>query len=113
MDVDGATFACSESPCGRFGQCVEEQNIARCVCAAGYQGPRCTDCAPGTQDRNGDGVCETACGPGACPVRGNCDDSTGTIVCRCEPGYVLSGNECVPDGTIPVPSGRTATPGLR
>ena len=112
--VDAAPLpsSCQVAECGRFSQCVEENGTARCACLSGYQGARCTDCAPSLQDRNGDGVCEPACAAGTCPFRANCDDSTGLIVCRCEPGYVMQGSECVADGTVPAPSGRAATPEL-
>lgn len=101
-EIDAAPpTACTANACGRFAQCVEDGQGVRCLCQNGYQGARCTECAPMYQDRNGDGTCEDACTSGVCPFRASCDDSSGTIQCRCEPGYVLSGTECVPDGTVP------------
>jgi len=50
-------------------------------------------CAEGLQDNDGDGICTASCAllEAYCGDRG-CDDSSGTAICGCEPGY--TGAEC-------------------
>lgn len=55
---------------------------ASCACTDEYTGPACEFCASGYQDRDGDGLCNPACGsPGVCTGMPGCDDRTGTAVC--------------------------------
>jgi hypothetical protein len=51
-------------------------------------GPDCTECRPGSQDHDADGVCLPDCSIAeiGC-VNGTCSDATGIPTCACSPGY--------------------------
>lgn len=55
------------------------------------------DCAWGSQDNDGDGVCLPDCNSAAlsCPAHAACTDSSGAATCACVPGYVGSPGSCV------------------
>lgn len=56
------------------------------VCATGYTGADCMDCASGYQDNDSDGVCTPACGSaGVCEATLGCDDSSGSAMCMACP----------------------------
>jgi hypothetical protein len=55
-------------------------------------------CPSGQQDNDGDGICMPDCttAPIICTAtHQGCSDATGTAMCVCDPGYVLSGSSCV------------------
>jgi len=60
---------------------------------SGDAGPDAGGCAPGTQDQNGDGVCNPDCSATACE-NGTCsvDGTSGLAACACDPGY--AGDAC-------------------
>src|SRR5690606_13875316 len=73
-------------PCTKLeclhGDCRVVEDVAQCVCQAGYAGERCDACVPGYQDNDVDGTCEPGCDmPGVCAVSYGCDDSTGVVQC--------------------------------
>ncbi len=49
-------------------------------------------CAAGTQDHDGDGKCAPACAADVACGAGECNDSSGAIVCVCQPGF--TGDAC-------------------
>jgi hypothetical protein len=93
--------ACATDTCGPNGTCVIVRGETECVCATGYDGPRCTSCYgpfldvadAGELDAGTDGglqvlppaVCvfPIQCNDGSCPRGFSCDDSQGRIMCEC------------------------------
>ncbi len=58
----------------------------------GTGGTVTTSCAMGEQDNDGDGMCEPACAADSCGSKKTCDDSSGSVVCECPPGW--GGDDC-------------------
>lgn len=56
-------------------------------CPRGYTGEDCALCAPGFQDRDGNGSCLAACSDESCSGRGSCNDQLGSALCDCDVGY--------------------------
>ena len=75
--------------CGAKGTCVIQSGAATCICQLGYGGDGCDQCAPGFQDKDGDGVCLEGCGITSldCGPNGGCADGTGAVACVCVTGY--------------------------
>ncbi len=95
-DTDGlCTEACThpELSCGH-GTCDDTSGTALCLCDEGYTGVGCSECADQWQDNDGDGLCAPACAPehADCHGHGTCDDTSGQILCACDPAYV--GTHC-------------------
>ena len=86
--------ATSGLACGNNGSCSDTSGAATCVCATGYDGPLCLDCASGYQDNDFDTICEESCTISTlnCNEHGSCNDTSGTPECACEAGY--AGNSC-------------------
>lgn len=90
-----------EAPgCGAHGRCVDQGGAPTCACEAGYAGPTCRECAPGGQDRDGDGTCAPDCASTTCQAHARCDDASGTATCACVTGYALEGGACVWKGVV-------------
>ena len=86
---------CPPDACKNASHCVDEVNAFHCECALGYLGEACLECAPGFQDRDGDGSCLADCSDGgaqSCSGHGSCDDSSGTAICSCDTGF--DGEHC-------------------
>lgn len=98
VDYDGATCSewiddCAGVDCGR-GDCLDRVRSSSCDCDEGW-----------AVDEEGRCSVElTSCStPNAC-VYGSCDDSSGTVMCTCEPGF--EGTNCnVPVGCGTPPEG--------
>ncbi len=85
---------CQADSCSGHGQCDDSTGSVVCTCDTGYAGDHCESCAPGYVD-DGSGNCieeSTTCQADSCSGHGQCDDSTGSIVCTCDTGY--TGNRC-------------------
>jgi len=70
-------------------------NHGICQCSLGYAGRSCENCDIGyKKDPAGSCVADgkEQCRPSTCHNAGNCDDSTGTILCHCNEGY--NGDHC-------------------
>lgn len=93
-----------DNPCGIHGQCQDADGVIACACEMGYEGARCTLCAPGYgNDEAGDCLQQVlsdgrltlvpaACSEDACHEHGQCSDKSGAIECDCYPGYI--GGRC-------------------
>jgi hypothetical protein len=58
-------------------------------CPEGHAQPDCKECLNGWQDKDNDQVCMPTC-EGAeldCGEHGACDDTSGTVLCACDPQY--------------------------
>lgn len=101
-DGDGscaANCATAGLDCGH-GSCSDATGTAACLCDEGWQEPECDTCLEGLQDNDGDGSCAPACVIFACGQHATCSDSSGAIVCTCDPGYVDDGaGNCVSEAT--------------
>lgn len=141
-DGDGiCTARCEFSgiSCGAHGACSDATGAPACVCAEGYAGASCTDCAAafadagdgtcarvcpegyagadctscdqGFQDKDHDGVCAPSCEAAACGPYSTCVDETGTAVCGCVAGFTRDGgSECAFSGVIQDPGFENAPP---
>ena len=79
----GAVVLCNSTnlKCGKYGTCVVELGVEKCLCDAGYGGIQCGDE-------------ENRCLTRGCHNGGNCSlDSYGVHMCECPNGYV-SGLQC-------------------
>ena len=90
-EVEGGPKTTPSDPCTKLeclhGDCQIVEDVAQCVCQAGYAGERCDTCAEGFQDNDGDGTCKPDCSLASLGcVHGACEDSSGTAVCVCETG---------------------------
>jgi hypothetical protein len=95
-DGDGACLpdcASAGLDCGDHGQCSTASGTARCECDPGWAGATCSECAPGHHpDGQGGCVLDDSCQPNSCNGHGQCDDSSGQVVCDCDEAY--SGDHC-------------------
>lgn len=87
------------SLCGDTGTCSIVRGVAVCVCNDGYSGDACTVCAAGFHDEDGACVPDEVCLDNTCSGRGTCIDTTGEVVCTCDPGF--SGAFCEIDDVAP------------
>ncbi len=79
---------CDVGTCSGRGDCDDSTGIAVCTCDDGYAGEHCTECAPGYHQVDQDGcVKDQVCLDNTCTGHGDCDDSTGVVVCTCNRGY--------------------------
>ncbi|MBN2497050.1 MAG: putative metal-binding motif-containing protein [Deltaproteobacteria bacterium] len=73
---------CAVADCAsRHRDCTNEQGTAVCG-----------DCQAGYHESQDECVLDETCGPNSCNGHGACDDSSGSVVCTCDPGY--SGRFC-------------------
>ncbi len=77
--------------CGSNGVCDNSSSPPVCSCFSGWAGPACSSCAAGYED-DGAGHCileeePETCAADSCNGHGLCDDSSGEVICSCEPGY--------------------------
>lgn len=81
---------CEGIDCGPHGTCSDAAGTPDCICAAGYTGGACDECAAGWEEVV-PGLCEIAegCGETLCHGHGSCllDLPTGRLACACEPGF--------------------------
>jgi hypothetical protein len=103
--------ACDADTCFGHGTCDDSSGVATCTCdfrfsgdvcatcAEAYAGPDCAGCAAGYQDPDDDGTCLPGCEDTSCSTNGSCDDSSGAVVCSCNPDF--SGDDCA----TPCPTG--------
>jgi hypothetical protein len=81
---------CDPSPCSSAHEtgCQQtgETSFA-CLCAAGWSGADCSECAGGFHLEGGACVVDRECLPTTCSNHGTCDDGTGMPVCSCDSGY--------------------------
>ena len=69
--------------CLEYQDCsVTTDLTASCSCIADYQ------------DKDGDSICKPACAIAGCSLDASCDDSSGTAVCTCGPGFEGNGQTC-------------------
>ena len=89
-----ANCATAALSCGTHGHCDDASGTAACACDEGHTGEGCASCATGYQDNDGDTVCAPGCtlASADCGDHGDCDDSTGAVVCDCDAGY--TGGRC-------------------
>ncbi len=82
------TPGCLDLDCNN-GRCVEKDGVPICECRVGYSGEDCTTCDEGYQDNDENGECLRDCeNVGiSCGDYGECDDSSGVVVCNCEAGW--------------------------
>jgi EGF-like domain len=90
--------------CGAHGTCIEEGEVASCVCEERYVGPTCAQCAAGFQDDDGNGTCEPICGAARCTAHQLCELSSGTPTCVCAPGYEPASGGCAWKGLLRDPA---------
>jgi hypothetical protein len=84
---------CQPQTCSGGGTCSSASGMPVCTCLTGYTGQFCESCATGFVRSASSGGCEAAqtCAPDSCSATEVCDDSTGSIVCACQPGYAGPG----------------------
>lgn len=104
-----ANEVCGPDSCSGRGMCSVVEGVIRCACEAGYRGDRCDSCNPGYQSNTDGGPCVQAetCLATSCNGAGECDDSTGVIVCTCNsPGTgPLCADSCAGNNPCAVPGG--------
>ncbi len=89
-DRDGSCLPdCSDQDCSGHGTCDDSGGAAVCACDVGYAEAECETCAAGYQDNDVNGTCLADCATSGldCGSYGDCDDSSGAVVCSCNPGY--------------------------
>ncbi len=87
---------CLENTCTGHGTCDDSDGVVVCTCDTGYTGGFCEACEVGYHKEGVDCVENEECpAVDPCSGRGDCDDSSGVVVCTCHEGYagVLCG-EC-------------------
>jgi hypothetical protein len=108
--------SCIASSCSYHGACSVAAGVVSCSCSTGYTGDYCESCASGYHLNyvTGNCVADEACtqdgaGSSDCNGNGSCDDSTGIVLCTCEPewsgefcsvcnnGYHMDSDVCVVD----------------
>jgi EGF-like domain/Laminin EGF domain len=107
-----APAPCMQTPSGAIRpgglgtQCDDSSKTIVCACAEGYAGALCDSCAVGFRDDLSTApipfcVPKEVCLPSSCgfrsdgtTARGTCDDSTGIVVCNCDPAYDYIGTYC-------------------
>ncbi|RMX47721.1 hypothetical protein pdam_00012358, partial [Pocillopora damicornis] len=121
-----AESACVDNPCNNNSTCQSgfTDKGYRCLCTAGFKGPRCKkdidECAAGTQDCSKNAVCNNtkgsyncSCKPGYsgngrtcedinecadgtsnCSADAMCDNTEGSYRCKCKPGFTGDGRTC-------------------
>ncbi|HSA24632.1 MAG TPA: hypothetical protein P5076_24440, partial [Myxococcota bacterium] len=90
----GPEDVCEGYLCSGHGTCVDQAGEPVCECEPGYTRADCGLCAAGYHD-DGTGAClpdQVVCQADSCSGHGACDDSTGALVCTCDPGY--AGDTC-------------------
>lgn len=94
---------CADDSCGA-GECSIVAGRLTCTCPVGVAGPACTQCAAGFHDDAGVCVQDERCLDNTCSRQGTCDDTTGVVVCSCDPGFGgrfcdvdEAGNQTCPD----------------
>jgi len=89
-----ATGACSADqfcpqvdPCSH-GTCDDSSHMIVCLCATGYRGDTCSQCAAGFHDAGG-GTCafDQQCLGTSCSNHGTCNDTGGVVSCQCSTGF--------------------------
>jgi hypothetical protein len=83
---------CLPNSCNQHGTCSAAGGQVTCVCDPGFTGAHCDSCAAGYHPDGDDCVADELCQADSCNQHGNCDDSTGEIVCTCDPGF--GGSRC-------------------
>lgn len=84
---------CEGVTCSGHGECVVDDGEPECDCDVGYAGDACSECYPGYHiDEDDECVLDETCSEGSCSGHGACDDSTGEVVCDCEPSF--TGDHC-------------------
>ncbi len=75
-----------------------DPTLPTCRCPAGYEGPRCDQCAAGYRPEPLDGTCrDCASGHFTCDGHGTCQQLAGLPTCSCEAGFVaVDGIHCAP-----------------
>ena len=76
--------------CPVHQECSDTSGTATCVCARGYTGASCDQCASGFGDRFGDGNCVAlTCATSLlnCPTHSACYDRRYPPACRCDIGW--------------------------
>jgi hypothetical protein len=98
------TAACALTTCASGQVCADTTGTARCACPANRTGSNCEECLSGWVLRPSDGTCVQTCAAQSCGARRYCDETQGTPVCACQPGY--TGSDCstcsggyTPDGS--------------
>lgn len=92
------TAACTPSDCNAesgHGTCSDSSGTRTCACTSPWDGVDCNSCATGFQDNDGNGTCTPACTDLTCNAGGgggSCSDSTGAVVCTCNPEFL--GDSC-------------------
>ncbi|MCK9459148.1 MAG: hypothetical protein M0R80_05875 [Proteobacteria bacterium] len=101
---------CAAGSCSYHGACDDTSGVIECTCSYGWDGDTCNTCAPGFHVDGASCVLDESClaGEASCSYHGTCADTTGYVVCTCDPnfdeasycatcdsGYHLVGDACV------------------
>jgi len=86
------TYAMLSCDCSGHGTCVYSNITGQghCECHFPYAGSDCSSCEPGYHPMGTECKENTVCGNNTCNGHGECDDSRGYPVCRCDIGYSSS-----------------------
>jgi len=93
------TTCAATNPCLNGATCNDDGGRISCACATGFAGARCDQCAAGFHLDGTACVANQHCLPGLCSPNGSCDDTTGIVICNCDPTYFVCGYECLANGT--------------
>jgi len=74
--------ACIENDCGGYGECVDDEGVATCICDDGFS-------------EKVAGTCSELCAQGACTQNGTCEHDGQSDFCVCDVVYTASGLQCV------------------
>ncbi len=79
---------CIGNDCNGNGTCEVNLGLASCACNTGWNPlDDCASCASGYHVEGPNCVVDTACVVNSCNGNGTCDDSSGVVVCSCDPEY--------------------------